>query len=114
MTYLQVPPHLVTNILPSVLTFWNHPEMSLLPANFPVPPVHFHIPFSAPVACDPSTLYVSPSLSRRAQWLLERTLPSGVASVITAHSPVVRLKIGSSLITILSARQTVSVCPLPR
>src|SRR5262249_25845064 len=34
-------------------------------------PSRVHIPFSAPGACDHSVLYVSPSLSRRAQWPLE-------------------------------------------
>src|SRR5262245_21218621 len=87
-TYLQVPPHFTTPILPSVLTFWAHPELSL-PATFPVPPVDFHILLSAPGACDHSTLYVSPSLSRRAQCPLRRTLPSGVVSTVPAHSPVV-------------------------
>lgn len=64
--YRQVPPQREMAILPSERTFWNHP-LFVLPANFPVPPVAFHTPLSAPGAMLKSMLCVSPSLSRRAQ-----------------------------------------------
>src|SRR5215471_4897587 len=87
---LQLPPHLVTAILPSDLTFWNQPE-SVFPANLPVPPVDFHVPFSAPAPWDHSMLCVCPSLSWRAQCPLERAFPSGVVSAVPEHWPVTRL-----------------------